>query len=173
MTRGNIILRDICAPHIKAIVEKLEIMGCEIVQEEKRIILSTPRILRGIDLVTEPYPGFPTDMQSQMMALLCTCKEPTSIKENLFEARFKIVDELKKMGADINVHGCTAYINGYRPLHGTTICAKDLRGGAALVLAGLVAEGCTIVEHIEHVERGYQNIVTDLSKLGAQIRERK
>lgn len=173
MTRGNIILKDICRAHIKGITQKLEMMGCEIAQEDHRLILSSPKVLRGIDIITEPYPGFPTDMQSQMMALLCTCKEPTSIRENLFEARFKIVDELKKMGADIEVKGCTAYIGGYRPLHGTSICARDLRGGAALVLAGLVAEGCTTVRDIEHVERGYQNIVADLSTLGAKIQERK
>lgn len=173
MTRGSIRLKNVRYAHVKAITDKLEMMGCKIVRENNGLVLSTPQILRGIDIVTEPYPGFPTDMQSQMMTLLCTCKESTTIKENLFEARFKIVDELKKMGADIEVKGCTAYINGYKPLYGTTICAKDLRGGAALVLAGLVAEGMTIVEHIEHVERGYQNIVADLSKLGAKIQERK
>lgn len=173
MTRGSIRLKNVRYAHVKAITDKLEMMGCKIVRENNGLVLSTPQILRGIDIVTEPYPGFPTDMQSQMMTLLCTCKESTTIKENLFEARFKIVDELKKMGADIEVKGCTAYINGYKPLYGTTICAKDLRGGAALVLAGLVAEGTTIVEHIEHVERGYQNIVADLSKLGAKIQERK
>ncbi|MBP3887974.1 MAG: UDP-N-acetylglucosamine 1-carboxyvinyltransferase [Cellulosilyticum sp.] len=173
MTRGSIRLKNVCYAHVKAITDKLEMMGCKMVQENNGLVLSTPQILRGIDIVTEPYPGFPTDMQSQMMTLLCTCKESTTIKENLFEARFKIVDELKKMGADIEVKGCTAYINGYKPLYGTTICAKDLRGGAALVLAGLVAEGTTTVEHIEHVERGYQNIVADLSKLGAKIQERK
>lgn len=173
MTRGNIILKDICKPHLKAITQQLEIMGCKIIYDNDSMILSTPQTLRGIDIVTEPYPGFPTDMQSQMMALLCTCQESTSIKENLFEARFKIVDELKKMGADIEVKGCSAYIHGGKPLYGRTICAKDLRGGAALVLAGLVAEGITTVEHIEHVERGYQNIVADLLKLGARIEERK
>ena len=173
MTRGNIILNNIRCDHLTAITEKFEMMGCQVVLEKNRIILTSQRKLKGINIITEPYPGFPTDMQSQMMALLCTCKESTFIKENLFEARFKIVDELKKMGADIVVKDCTAYIRGGKVLHGENICAKDLRGGAALVLAGLVAEGCTTVEHIEHVERGYQNIVADLSKLGAQIQERK
>ena len=107
------------------------------------------------------------------MALLCTCNQPSFIRENLFESRFKIVEELRKMGADIRVKDCTAYIGGYRPLYGKTLYAKDLRGGAALILAGLVAEGTTVVEHVEHVERGYQNIVSDLSKLGANIQERK
>lgn len=173
MTRGQIILNDICSAHLEATTSRLEMMGCQLIKEKNRIILSCPKELKGIDIITEPYPGFPTDMQSQMMVLLCTCKEPSSIKENLFEARFKIVDELIKMGADIKVKECTAYIRQYKKLHGANICAKDLRGGAALVLAGLVAEGCTTVDEVQHIERGYQNIVADLSKLGAQIQERK
>lgn len=173
MTRGHIILNGVCSSHLETTTHQLEMMGCRMIQEKHRIILSCPKELKGVNIITEPYPGFPTDMQSQMMALLCTCKEPTFIKENLFEARFKIVDELKRMGADIKVKDCTAYIKGDRALHGTTVYAKDLRGGAALVLAGLVAQGQTIVENIEHIERGYQNIVGDLSKLGAQVRERK
>ncbi|MBE6022701.1 MAG: UDP-N-acetylglucosamine 1-carboxyvinyltransferase [Cellulosilyticum sp.] len=173
MTRGHVILNGISSNHLEATTSNLEMMGCQMVKEEKRIILSCPQELKGVNIITEPYPGFPTDMQSQMMVLLCTCKEPTYIKENLFEARFKIVDELKKMGAAIEVKDCIAYIKEYRKLTGTTICAKDLRGGAALVLAGLIAQGETTVQHIEHIERGYQNIVKDLSSLGAQIKERK
>lgn len=173
ITRGQIVLESICPSHLKSLTEKLIQMGCRIDEEQERMILSCPRNLKSVNITTEPYPGFPTDMQSQMMSLLCTCAQPSFIRENLFEARFKIVDELRKMGADIRVEECTAYIGGYQPLHGNTLCAKDLRGGAALVLAGLVAEGTTVVEHIEHVERGYQNIVSDLSKLGADIQERK
>ena len=173
MTRGQIVLESIFPAHLKSLTEKLMQMGCKIDEEQERMILSCPRELKSVNIITEPYPGFPTDMQSQMMALLCTCNEPSFIRENLFESRFKIVDELRKMGADIRVEEGTAYIGGYRPLHGKTLYAKDLRGGAALILAGLVAEGTTVVEHIEHVERGYQNIVSDLSKLGADIQERK
>ena len=173
ITRGQIVLDAICPTHLKALTEKLIQMGCKIDEEQERIILSCPNELKGVNIITEPYPGFPTDMQSQMMALLCTCNQPSFIRENLFESRFKIVEELRKMGADIRVKDCTAYIGGYRPLYGKTLYAKDLRGGAALILAGLVAEGTTVVEHVEHVERGYQNIVSDLSKLGANIQERK
>ncbi|MBQ1274905.1 MAG: UDP-N-acetylglucosamine 1-carboxyvinyltransferase [Cellulosilyticum sp.] len=173
MTRGTIILNDVRNEHLVTMTEKLEMMGCQIIHEKNRVILSSPKVLKGINIITEPHPGFPTDMQSQMMALLCTCQGSTFIKENLFEARFKIVDELNKMGAAIKIKDCTAYIEGEKALHGETICAKDLRGGAALVLAGLVAEGCTIVKQIEHIERGYQNIILDLSKLGAHIQERK
>lgn len=172
-TRGSIILNDVRSQHLEAVTAKLEMMGCRIFKEERRIILEAKDRLRGISIVTEPYPGFPTDMQSQMLVVLCTCKEKTSVKENLFEARFKIVDELNKMGAAIDVKDCTAYINGYRPLYGTQVFAKDLRGGAALILAGLIAQGRTIVENTEHIERGYQDIVQDLSRLGAQIQEKE
>jgi len=158
--------------HLQSVTDKFREMGCRIVEEHNRLILCCAKELRGVNIITEPYPGFPTDMQSQMLTLLCTCKEPSFIKENLFESRFKIVDELRKMGAHIEVKDCTAYIGGYCPLHGANLLAKDLRGGAALVLAGLIAEGTTTVEHIEHIERGYQSIVTDLAKLGANIRER-
>ena len=173
MTRGNIILNDIESSHLGAIIEKLEMMGCKIIDEKHRLIMVGPKRLKGIDIITEPYPGFPTDMQSQMMALLCTCHETCVIKENLFEARFKIVDELAKMGAQITVDNCTATIMGGHKLRGCHVIAKDLRGGAALVLAGLAADGCTTVENIEYIKRGYENIVEDLSRLGAQIQERE
>lgn len=173
ITRGEVVLEAVSPSHLKSVIDKLVQMGCRINEEQNRMILRCPKKLNSVNIITEPYPGFPTDMQSQIMSLLCTCKEPSFIRENLFEARFKIVDELRKMGADIRVEDCTAYIRGGRPLHGARLCAKDLRGGAALVLAGLVAQGTTVVEHIEHVERGYQNIVGDLVKLGADIRERK
>lgn len=172
MTRGQIVLYGIRPNHLQSVTDKFREMGCQIIEEHNRLVLNCSKELRGVNIITEPYPGFPTDMQSQMLTLLCTCKEPSFIKENLFEARFKIVDELRKMGAHIEVKDCTAYIGGYRPLHGANLLAKDLRGGAALVLAGLIAEGTTTVEHIEHIERGYQSIVADLAKLGANIRER-
>lgn len=173
ITRGEVILKDVRSDHLCSVVSKLEAMGCNVIKEEGRIILSVPRKLKGIDIVTEPYPGFPTDMQSQMLVLLCTCHEKVKVKETLFESRFKIVDELNKMGAAIRVNECTAYIDGYHPLHGAPIEAKDLRGGAALVLAGLIAEGHTTVMNVEHVERGYQNIVEDLFKLGAKIQKKE
>lgn len=172
-TRGSVILNDVRSQHLEAIIAKLEMMGCKIFKEDQRMILEAKGTLRGIDIVTEPYPGFPTDMQSQMLVVLCTCKEKTFVKENLFEARFKIVEELNKMGAAIEVRDCTAYVNGGMPLHGARIFARDLRGGAALILAGLIADGRTTVENTEHIERGYQNIVKDLSMLGAQIQEKE
>ncbi len=173
ITRGTIILNEVESSHLGAVIKQLEMMGCKIVNEAHRLIMVVPKQLKSVDIITQPYPGFPTDMQSQMMALLCTCNESAWIKENLFEARFKIVDELIKMGAQIAVDHCTATIRGGYELNGCTVIAKDLRGGAALVLAGLAAKGCTTIENIEYIKRGYENIVEDLSRLGAQIQERE
>ena len=112
-------------------------------------------------------------MQSQMMALLCTCDSSSRIKENLFEARFKPAYELMKMGADIRVVDNEAYITPSAPLRGASVYATDLRGGAALVLAGLAAQGYTTVMHTQYIKRGYRDMVMDLSRLGAQIQEKE
>ncbi|ADZ84037.1 UDP-N-acetylglucosamine 1-carboxyvinyltransferase [Cellulosilyticum lentocellum] len=172
ITRGNITLKDIRIEHLDTIIKKLEEVGCHIKASSNEVSLMAPTHLKGIELITEPYPGYPTDMQSQMMALLCTCESPSRIKENLFEARFKPAYELMKMGAKIHVEDNEAYI---MPTHlmGAKVNATDLRGGAALVLAGLAAEGYSIVNQIHYIKRGYQNIVTDLSSLGAQIQEKE
>jgi len=173
ITRGNIILNEVESNHLGTVIKQLEMMGCKIVNEAHRLIMVVPKQLKSMDIITEPYPGFPTDMQSQMMALLCTCNETARIKENLFEARFKIVDELVKMGAQITVDNCMATIRGGYELKGCSVMAKDLRGGAALVLAGLAAKGQTTIENIEYIKRGYENIAEDLSRLGAQIQEKE
>ncbi|PHV71092.1 UDP-N-acetylglucosamine 1-carboxyvinyltransferase [Sporanaerobium hydrogeniformans] len=173
ITRGNIILNEVNPTHLRAITSKLEETGCTIIEEKQRIILETPRILKGITLTTEPYPGYPTDMQSQMMALLCTSKETSIIKENLFEARFKPAYELIRMGANISVEGKIAIIRPSKQLTGTNVQAEDLRGGAGLVLAGLCAIGETSVENIHHIKRGYEDIARDLRELGACIEERE
>lgn len=172
ITKGDIKLSNVCIPHIQSIINKLEIMGCNIRVDKNEVWLTNSKTLKGIDLITEPYPGYPTDMQSQMMALFCTCNTKSKIIENLFEARFKPAYELIKMGADIKVIENRAYISPVKTLVGTKVKATDLRGGAALVLAGLIAEGCTVVEDIQYVKRGYQNIVSDLSTLGADIQEK-
>lgn len=173
ITRGDIILNHIEKSHLDAVTKQLEKMGCRIINEGRRLIMVAPKQLKSINIATQPYPGFPTDMQSQMMALLCTCDEIACIKENLFEARFKIADELVKMGAQIEVKNCMATIRGGHKLTGCPVIATDLRGGAALVLAGLAAEGCTTIRNIEYIKRGYENIVDDLSQLGAHIQERE
>lgn len=172
MTRGHIVLDDVYSDHLRSTLTVLRRMGCKIREEKQRIILECPKEIKGINIITKPYPGFPTDMQSQMMALLCTCKGTTFIKENLFESRFSTATELRQMGANIEICRTTAYVRSCKKLHGASVRATDLRGGAALVLAGLAADGCTIVDHIDYIQRGYQDIVGDLTKLGAKIQER-
>ncbi|MDF2612573.1 MAG: UDP-N-acetylglucosamine 1-carboxyvinyltransferase [Clostridia bacterium] len=173
ITRGTVTLKDVYPSHLRAITSKLEEAGCTIVEDVNQITLISPKELKGVNITTEPYPGYPTDMQSQMMALLCTCNEMSIIKENLFEARFKAAYELIRMGANISVEGRIAIIKPTAFLMGTTVYAEDLRGGAALVLAGLAARGTTVVEDIEHIKRGYQDIALDLRSIGASIQERE
>lgn len=173
ITRGNILLNHVNPVHLKAVLDKFTEMGCIIHSEEKRIILEAPKVLKGVNLSTAPYPGYPTDMQSQCMALMCTCSSNSMIKENLFEARFKAAYELIKMGAQITIEGQKAVIMPCKCLIGQNVIAEDLRGGAALVLAGLAAEGVTTVGEIYHIKRGYQHMDRDLKLLGAQIEERK
>ena len=173
ITRGRVTLKDVRVEQLKPIIEKLEETGCQIQTHHHEVTLTAPTHLKGIEIVTEPYPGYPTDMQSQMMALLCTCDSASRIKENLFEARFKPAYELMKMGAAIQVVDNEAYIMPNIPLKGASVYATDLRGGAALVLAGLAAQGCTTVMHTHYIKRGYQDMVMDLSRLGAQIQEKE
>jgi UDP-N-acetylglucosamine 1-carboxyvinyltransferase len=173
ITRGTITLKDVRPEHLRAITSKLEETGCTIIEEPDEITLISPKKLRGVNITTEPYPGYPTDMQSQMMALLCTCNEMSIIKENLFEARFKAAYELIRMGANISIEGKIAIIKPTPFLMGTSVYAEDLRGGAALILAGLGAQGDTVVENIHHVQRGYQDIALDLRRIGASIQEKE
>lgn len=173
ITRGTVTLKDVYPSHLRAITSKLEETGCKIIEDANRITLIAPKELKGVNIKTEPYPGYPTDMQSQMMALLCTCNTMSMIKENLFEARFKPAYELIRMGANISVEERLAIIKPVPYLMGTSVYAEDLRGGAALILAGLAAQGVTVVEDIHHVKRGYQDIASDLKRIGAFIQERE
>ena len=125
--------------------------------------------LKSCAVETHPYPGFPTDLQNQMLSMLTICSGTGIVIENLFETRYKIFGELTKMGADITIRDRMALIKGVNNLYGATVTASDLRGGAALVLAGLVAKGYTTVEDVYHIDRGYKNIETDLNTLGAEI----
>lgn len=173
ITRGHIRLKAIKIEDLRPISKVFRQMGCMINEQDDAIELMAPRHLKGVVIETAPHPGFPTDMQSQMLALMCTCDNISRVTENLFEARFKIVDELCKMGAQISLQNTSAIVYPRDRLKGDIVLAKDLRGGAALIVAGLVAEGCTIVQGIEHIKRGYADIALDLSNLGAQIEERK
>jgi len=173
ITRGTVTIKDVYPSHLRAITSKLEEVGCTIIEKKNEITLVAPKDLKGVNITTEPYPGYPTDMQSQMMAFLCTCHGTSIIKENLFEARFKPAYELIRMGANISIEGRIAIIQSAPYLMGTSVYAEDLRGGAALILAGLAARGVTTVEGIHHIKRGYQDIVSDLKYIGASIQERE
>lgn len=169
MNHSNIIVKNIDEDHIIPIIDKLEEAGCEIQIEDRQIQIKAPKKLKSVNIKTMPYPGFPTDMQSIFATLLTTAKGSSIIVENIFENRYKYINELQKMGAKINIEGKTAIIKGVKKLYGTKVQATDLRGGASLVLAGLVAKGTTNVENIEYILRGYENLHEKLKNLGAEI----
>lgn len=156
--------------HFTAVIAVLREMGGEITAKNGEIILNAPFRSRAIDFLrTMPYPGFPTDAQAPLTAALSLSDGVSVVAENIFENRFKHCAELLKMGADISTHGNLAVIKGVKALVGAPVCALELRGGAALCIAGAAAEGDTVVSGIEHIERGYEDIVSDLAMLGADI----
>ena len=144
-------------------------MGCDLQISKNEIDLKAPKRLKPVDIKTLPYPGFPTDMQSIIASTLSIAKGTSIIVENIFENRYRYISELKKMGAKISVEGRTAVIKGVRRLNRAKVRATDLRGGAALVLAGLNSKGRTTIENIEYVLRGYENLDKKLNNLGAKI----
>lgn len=166
---GEVFLRGGIPSHLSAVLPRLQEMGNLVRPDRQGIWLRSEGRPNGINLKTEPYPGFPTDLQSPFMAVLSTARGRSCIEENVFEARYETAGELKKMGADIEIKERSAYIEGRYPLYGTKTEAKDLRGGAALVIAGLAAEGMTEVTGCHHMERGYEEICRDLQMLGAEI----
>ncbi|SHH21325.1 UDP-N-acetylglucosamine 1-carboxyvinyltransferase [Thermosyntropha lipolytica DSM 11003] len=169
ISKGEVLVENVIPTHIYPVIAKLQEAGAVVKETESGILVKAGDKIRPVDIKTLPYPGFPTDMQSQMMAMLCLAEGTSVIVENVFENRFQIVDELKRMGADIKVEGHTAVVKGVKKLYGTKVRATDLRAGAALILAGLVAEGETVIEEAIHIFRGYENIAQKLNHLGAQI----
>jgi len=171
MTGGTVRLKNARLEHLSAAVGHLSQTGVDVEQDGTDIIVSRERDLRlkGIDIMTEPHPGFPTDLQAQFMAMLTLCEGAGMVTETIFENRFMHVPELARMGADITVHGHSAIVRGVRGLKGAEVMATDLRASVALVLAGLVAEGETTIHRIYHLERGYERIVEKLEACGAQI----
>ena len=169
ITGGSVKLNKVNPEHITPIVEKLIEMGCDIKIEKNTIIMNSPKKLKATSIRTMPYPGFPTDMQSIIVAPLCIASGTSIVTENIFENRFKYTQELERMGAKINIEGRTAIIKGVRKLYGAIVKANDLRGGASLVLAGLVAKRKTEVEDIKYVLRGYECLDSKLNMLGAKI----
>lgn len=171
-THGNIELNGLEAAHLGAVLNKLREMGIRVHSENDIIALESASHYHAVDIRTEPFPGFPTDLQAPLMAMLTTAEGTSVIRENVFEARFKHVNELARMGAEISVDFRTAIVRGVSQLSGATVEATDLRGGAALVIAGLMAEGFTRVEGLYHVDRGYQELDVYLRDLGADITRR-
>ncbi len=171
MCGGNVELRNVNSEHISSLISKLSKTTCKIYVKNDRIIVKSKGRQKSLDCIeTMYYPGFPTDLQSQIMAMQTVSRGTSVIVENIFETRFKTASELKKLGADITIKGRVAVVKGVKELTGSEVVATDLRGGASLVLAGLVANGETVVKDIHHIDRGYEDMSLDLSALGANIR---
>lgn len=169
ITGGNVLVRGAVAEHISSLVAKMEEMGVEITEEGDGLRVVGPEKLKSVDIKTMPHPGFPTDMQSQMMALLLAAEGTSMITETVFENRFMHVEEFRRMNADIKIEGRSVIINGPTQLQGAEVAATDLRAAAALTLAGLVADGYTRVTELKHLDRGYVNFHNKLAALGADI----
>lgn len=170
MCGGEVELNGACAENISSLLHKLRENGCKIRINNDKIILENHRRLTSVKSIeTQPYPGFPTDLQAQITALCCICRGQSIITENLFETRFKYVPELRRMGADVTVINRNAFVRGVERFRGATVVAHDLRGGAALVSAGLAADGRSEVLDISHIDRGYGSLEYKLRKLGGDI----
>ena len=169
ITGGMAKIENIIPTHLNSVISKLKETGCEIKIGNNYIDIKAPKRIKAIDIKTMPYPEFPTDMQSVMAALLATAKGTSVIVENIFENRYKYLSELNKMGVKAKVEGKIATITGTKRIHGTTIEATDLRGGAAMVLEGLAAKGTTNINSIEYILRGYEDFDKKLRNLGAEI----
>lgn len=169
ITGGDVVLKNVLFEHMKPLVAKLKEAGVDIEVEVDQIRVNATDGLRAVDIKTLPYPGFPTDMQAQFMALMTVAKGSSVITETVFENRFMHVDELKRMGANIKIDGRIAMVDGGARLAGCPVTATDLRAGAALVVAALAAEGRTEIGSVHHIDRGYDRIVDKLKSLGADI----
>lgn len=169
ITGGNVRLQKVIPEHIQTLLSKLEEMGCDIKTQKNEIILKAPKKLKAVDIKTLPYPGFPTDLQAILGATLTTAKGTSVIVENIFENRYKYLTELTKMGAKSTIEGRTAVIKGVRKLSNANVKATDLRGGAAMVIAGLSVKGRTCIDNIEYILRGYEKLDVKLRSLGANI----
>ncbi|MDI6600461.1 MAG: UDP-N-acetylglucosamine 1-carboxyvinyltransferase [Thermoanaerobacteraceae bacterium] len=170
MTGGRVTIRNVEIEHLRPIIAKLTEAGVIITINENEIVIDGSNGIRHVDVKTLPYPGFPTDLQPQMMSMLSVAEGTSIIIETVFENRFQHVPELKRMGADIKIEGRSAVVQGVDSLTGAEVRATDLRAGASLVLAGLVAEGRTEVIEVQHIQRGYVDMKGKLERVGAKIR---
>lgn len=169
VTRGDIMVKNVIPKHLEAITAKLLEMGCQVEEFDSAVRVVATGRLCGTNVKTLPYPGYPTDMQPQIGVALCLAEGTSIVTESIFENRFKYIDELSRMGATAKVEGNTAIITGVRRLTGARVNALDLRAGASLVIAGLAADGVTIIDDIKYVQRGYENFDEKLRSLGGQI----
>lgn len=168
-TKGDVTVKNVIPKHLESISAKLTEIGCEVEESDDAVRVVAAKPLTHTHVKTLPYPGFPTDMQPQIAVTLALSKGTSIVTESIFENRFKYVDELTRMGANIKVEGNTAIIDGVSKYTGASVSAPDLRAGAALVIAGLAAEGTTVVDDIKFIERGYEDFHIKLQNLGAQI----
>jgi UDP-N-acetylglucosamine 1-carboxyvinyltransferase len=169
ITQGDVFVENVILEHVRPVIAKLQEAGVTVIEGQNKVRVISRGIPRAVDIKTMPYPGFPTDMQAQFMALMSIARGTSIITETVFENRFMHITELKRMGADIKVDGRSAVVEGRNGLTGAKVKATDLRAGAALVLAGLVGDGITEVFDIHHLDRGYVDIVGKLKGLGAKI----
>ncbi len=169
ITQGQILIKNAKAQHMDLVISKLEATGAVVKALNHGLEVSMSQRPKAVDIVTLPYPGFPTDMQPQFIAINAIAEGTAMVTENLFEARFRFVNELARLGADVKINGHHCLVRGKTQLSGAPVEATDVRAGASLVLAGLVAEGETTVHEIHHIERGYANFVENLQSLGAKI----
>ncbi|HJV31940.1 MAG TPA: UDP-N-acetylglucosamine 1-carboxyvinyltransferase [Bacillales bacterium] len=169
ITGGDVLVKGAVPEHLSSLIAKMEEMGVQIFEEEDGIRVIGPEKLKAVDIKTMPHPGFPTDMQSQMMALLLRAEGTSMITETVFENRFMHVEEFRRMNADIKIEGRSVILNGASKLQGAEVSATDLRAAAALILTGLIAEGVTRVTELKHLDRGYVDFHLKLAALGANV----
>lgn len=169
MTQGDIEVENVIPEHLEPVIAKLRQIGADVSVGDDSVRVRRPGKIRGVDCKTMPYPGFPTDMQPQFIALLAMAEGTSVITETIFENRFQHVDELRRMGAQITIEGRTAVIRGVKNLEGAFVEATDLRAGAALFLAALAAEEATVLEKVGHIDRGYENLAEKYHQLGAKL----
>ena len=170
ITGGEVIVNNVRIEHISPILHKLEETGSKITLGKNNIMIKAPKRLKSVDIKTMPYPGFPTDMQSVFASMLTVAKGTSMIVENIFENRYKYINELIRMGAKITTEGKVAIVKGARKLVAAEVKSTDLRGGAAMCTAALAAKGVSRINNIEHILRGYENLEKKLTKLGASIK---
>lgn len=173
ITGGDVVVKNIIPKHMDCLSAKLEEMNVTIEEGDDSIRVISDKALKNVNVKTMSYPGFPTDLQPQMAALLTVCMGENIITENVWDNRYQYIDQLKKMGADISIEGRVARINGVSELVGTDVCATDLRAGAAMIIAGLAARGTTEITNVKYIDRGYEDVENKFGSLGADIKRVK